>query len=959
VKKIGFAFVLLFIELLASAANDVDSLRNLLIPASGYKKLELLIGIGTEYQANTFDSALFYFAQAKKLANDLNRSDKINELNKLIGTVYFRKGDYRRAQVEYDIALEGYKKTNDLVGQAKIYNNLSMLFQAQGKNKEAIENLEKALKTFIDNGNEQLQTLPLTNLGIIYFRSGNFQQALNNFNQALIIAKKYNDWANISNITNNLGTVYKELGNYPEALDCFNQSVESYQIQGDKFGESASCNNIGILFKEIGNYKQAILYINKSLQIKREIQALDKIPASLIILGDIYCDWQKYELALDYYYEALELSKTSENLSDQAVALYGIGNVFLKTDLYIKALDLLGEAAKIFESVDSKREWAQTINDMGVVYSTILKDIHKADQLFEKAETLYQEMGLTVGLAQLEHNKGLHFYQQRFWEKAIVCFEKSNRLMPYNHYHLHDNYKLLGESYIKTGNLKASVAAYQKALQYKDSIMKDKTDLQLAQVEIEYQVQKKELEIEKLNEQNKFITLQTNKKKNMQYLFLTFSLILSALVIFILFFTLKLKKINGQLKIQQLKIELQKKDLQETNSKLIKAKEEADKNNDFKSQFLANISHEIRTPLNAIIGYTKLMDKNNQTNFNSNYLNNIIQASGNLSVIINDLLDFSKIEAGKMILEHAEFHPFEIITHAISTLNYRAEEKNITCEIHIDPLIPGTLKGDPYRLSQIMINLISNALKFSNNHQVVTIEANCKIETNRCQLIFSVKDYGIGIEEEQQENIFESFNQAQKDTARIFGGTGLGLAIVKRLVSLQGGTVELQSKINKGSTFTVKIWYEIPPAPVAQEYIKSDKNTKEITLGEKQYNILLVEDNLINQELAKDTINSWNLPFTVDIADNGREAIAALKNKMYHAILMDIQMPVMDGHEATKFIRNEMPEPISSIPIIGITAHALTTEKELAFKNGMNEYITKPFNPDELKQKIVSFVRLQ
>ncbi len=943
---------------LASANNEVDSLRNLLNPSSGDKKIELLVAIGTEYQANTFDSALLYFNQAKELANELNRQDKINEVNKLIGTVYFRKGDYRRAQFEYEMALEGYKKTNDLVGQAKIYNNLSMLYQAQGNNTLAISNLEKALKIFIDSNNEPLQTLPLINLGIIFFRSGNYPMALNKFEQALIIAKKYNDWANISNITNNLGTVYKEMDNYTKALDSFNQSVESYQILGDKFGESASCNNIGILFKELGNYNQAILYVNKSLQIKRGIQAMDKIPASLIILGDIYCDWQKYELALDYYYEALELSKASENLSDQAVAIYGIGKVYLKTDLYTKALDLLGEAAKIFESVDSKRELAQTINDMGVVYSTKLNELTKADQFFKRAESLYQEMGLTVGLAELEHNKGLHYFQQGFWDRAISSFEKSNQLMPYNHYHLYDNYIKLGESYIKTGNLKASLAAYQLALQYKDSIFKDKTDLQHAQFEIEYQVQKKELEIEKLNQQNKFITLQIKKKKNMQYLFLTFSLILSALVIFVLFFTFKLKKINQQLKIQQLKIESQKKDLQETNTKLLEAKEEAEKNSDFKSQFLANISHEIRTPLNAIIGYTKLIDKNNQTNFNSNYLNNIIQASDNLSVIINDLLDFSKIEAGKMILEHADFHPFEIITHAISTLKYRAEEKNITCEIHIDPLIPGTLKGDPYRLSQIMINLISNALKFSKNHQVVTIEANCKIESNKCQLIFSVKDHGIGIEEDQLDTIFESFNQAQSDTSRIYGGTGLGLAIVKRLVTLQGGTVELQSKINEGSTFTIKIWYEIPPAPVAQVFVKPGNKAQEIILDEKNYNILLVEDNLINQELAKDTINSWNLPFTVDIADNGRDALSALKNKKYHVILMDIQMPVMDGHEATKFIRNEMPEPISSIPIIGITAHALTSEKELAFKDGMNEYITKPFNPEELKQKIVSFVRL-
>lgn len=444
----------------------------------------------------------------------------------------------------------------------------------------------------------------------------------------------------------------------------------------------------------------------------------------------------------------------------------------------------------------------------------------------------------------------------------------------------------------------------------------------------------------------------------MQILLISITVALLVFVVIILFITLKLKKINVQLQQQQSKIENQKQDLQDTNLKLIEARIHAEKLSDFKSQFLANISHEIRTPLNAIIGYTKLLDKNVNADNNHQYLNNIIQASNNLSVIINDLLDFSKIEAGKMILDHTEFHPFEIITQAISTLKFKAEEKNITLEIHIDPMIPRVLKGDPYRLSQIMINLLSNALKFSHQNQVVSIEVNAQVNKSSCLLQFLVRDHGIGIESDKLESIFESFNQAQSDTARLYGGAGLGLAIVKRLVTLQKGTIEVKSKINEGSTFVVSINYEIPPARSQQEAIKkpNEINYNSTGISDEVFQILLVEDNLINQELAKDTINSWNGPFTVDIAENGREAIEALKNKPYHVVIMDIQMPIMDGHEATRFIRNEMPEPISKIPIIGMTAHAMSSEKELAFKNGMNEYIIKPFNPEELKQKIIFFV---
>ncbi|HAZ00977.1 MAG: hypothetical protein A2W95_06680 [Bacteroidetes bacterium GWA2_40_14] len=958
-KKLKFLLLISIAGNTVMTANTVDSLQNLLPSATPERKTELYLEIAKFYQANSFDSALYYYSRSQELATKLNNQSKISDIQRLKGTVYFWKGDYRQSQIEFESALNGYEKAHDEIGQAKIYNNLSMLFQAQGKNNEAVTNLEKALKTFIDNGNEPLQTLPLINLGIIYFRSGNYTKASDNFNHALIIAKKHNDLTSISNITNNLGTVYKEMGKYPEALDCFNQSVGSYQQLNDKIGESASLTNIGILFKELGNYNQAVTYIAKSLQIKREIQAQDKIPASLIILGDIYCEWKKFELAIDYYYEALDLSKKSENIADQATALYGLAQVYQKTDVYPKALDLLTEAAQMFESVDSKKELAQTLNNMGVVYSTKLNDVKNADQFFKRAETYYLEMDLKVGLAELEHNKGIHYYNQGLWDKAIASFEQSNKLKPYSTYHLFSNYNFLAECNIKINNLPAAIFSYQKALQYKDSILNDRTALQLAQFEIEQNVLKNEQEIARLKQLNEINILYLNKKKDMQYILLSFSIILVILIIVMMIFIAKQRKINIRLQLQQSKIESQKQDLQDTNMKLIDARVQAEKLSDFKSQFLANISHEIRTPLNAIIGYAKLLGKNMNAENNNQYLNNIIQASDNLSVIINDLLDFSKIEAGKMILDNTEFHPFEIITQAISTLKFRAEEKNITLEIHIDPMIPRILKGDPYRLSQIMINLLGNAIKFSHSNQVVTIEANAHIAGNKCLLVFMVKDHGIGIEAEKLESIFESFNQAQSDTARIFGGTGLGLAIVKRLVALQKGNIEVKSKLNEGSTFTISISYEIPPmsAQISPTQEKTVIYPQLHTEG-KEYNILLVEDNLINQELAKDTINSWNEPFVVDIAENGREAIEALKNKHYHVIIMDIQMPIMDGHEATRFIRNEMPDPISKIPIIGMTAHAMSSEKELALKNGMNEYIIKPFNPDELKQKIVFFVNI-
>jgi CheY-like chemotaxis protein/nitrogen-specific signal transduction histidine kinase len=425
----------------------------------------------------------------------------------------------------------------------------------------------------------------------------------------------------------------------------------------------------------------------------------------------------------------------------------------------------------------------------------------------------------------------------------------------------------------------------------------------------------------------------------------------------VLFFYKKLKAINANLLDKQCEIENQKKNLEETNKQLIEANKQAERMSNFKNQFLANISHEIRTPLNAITGYSKLLAKNITTESNSYYINQVTQAADNMTVIISDLLDFSKIEAGKMVLELKTFNPVKIITQTISTLKFRAEEKNIQLEIHIDPFIPQSIIGDPQRLSQILVNLINNAIKYSNDGQVVTIEAKCENHGEDCTMQFAITDKGVGIPELKLDTIFESFTQVTSDTSRIHEGTGLGLSIVKRLIELQHGTISVKSKVKEGSTFSFAITYKI--AMSERDENSTQNKPDKIVILPNTYNILLVEDNLINQELAKDTIASWKEPFVVDIAENGKEAIMALQKKDFHLVLMDIQMPIMDGHEATQYIRNSLPAPKCNVPIIGMTAHAMSSEKELALKNGMNEYIIKPFNPEELKQKIIYFVTLK
>lgn len=465
------------------------------------------------------------------------------------------------------------------------------------------------------------------------------------------------------------------------------------------------------------------------------------------------------------------------------------------------------------------------------------------------------------------------------------------------------------------------------------------------------------LESKKLKHRPKKIKNKTyNHTKENSKIIIPIILLLLLIVSSLLGAYLLLKYKNYKRKLHKLQLdnELQRESIEKKSQEINTISEHAEKINGYKSEFLANISHEIRTPLNAITGYINLLQKQIDPKQTNTYIHNALIASGNLGIIINDLLDISRIEAGKMVIENTSFNPIQIVTHAISTLKLKAEEQNIAIDLHFDPLIPENLMGDPYRLSQILINLINNAIKFSEAGTEVSISVKCQTSTTDCELGFSIVDKGVGIAEDQLENIFESFTQISSNTARNQTGTGMGLAIVKRLVELQNGDINVESKLNEGSKFSFDIAYQID---LSEELTNSsDNNSDSKTISSiKECHVLLVEDNEINQHLATDTILSWEGNYSVDIAGNGKIALEMLNKNKYDVVLMDIQMPVMDGHEATIQIRKSK-EPIGSIPIIGMTAHALPHEKDLAFKNGMSEYIIKPFNPDELQQKINSFV---
>lgn len=384
------------------------------------------------------------------------------------------------------------------------------------------------------------------------------------------------------------------------------------------------------------------------------------------------------------------------------------------------------------------------------------------------------------------------------------------------------------------------------------------------------------------------------------------------------------------------------KERKEFEKQLEEARQNAEQSLETRKLFLANISHEIRTPINAISGMSGILADTEISETQKQYVKAIQSSSKSLMVIVNDILDMSKLESGKFSADFVPFDIRSIVDPLYTSYLLRTDEKGIAFSIEYPEEMPKWIFGDPIRLGQILNNLISNAIKFTDKGKVslkITFEKKGKIN----EFCFTVSDTGIGIDREKLKTIFEFFSQEDYTITRRFGGTGLGLAISKSIAELLGGEIKVESEKNVGSTFRFCL-----SMPEAKEQEK-DVTTAQSDLTGK--NVLIVEDNELNRFLAVTILKKWNA--NIHIAENGEEAVDAVKNKEIDLVLMDIQMPVMDGVAASKVIRNELH---SNVPIIALTANALESEKEKCWQAGMNEYITKPYNPEYLLEKIILLI---
>jgi two-component system, sensor histidine kinase and response regulator len=406
------------------------------------------------------------------------------------------------------------------------------------------------------------------------------------------------------------------------------------------------------------------------------------------------------------------------------------------------------------------------------------------------------------------------------------------------------------------------------------------------------------------------------------------------------------------------------KELEKKNEELIvytedlkEAKNIAEEAAQSKADFLANMSHEIRTPMNAIIGMTYLIQKTDLSQKQKDYIEKIQASSQHLLGIINDILDFSKIESGKFEIEEIDFELSQVLNNLVTFIEEKCYLKKLKLIFDIDPNLPNSLKGDPLRIGQILINYASNAVKFTQEGEITIRIKNEKEIDNNCVVRFEVEDTGIGMTEEQKNKLFQPFQQADTSTTRKYGGTGLGLAISKQLASLMNGEVGAETYLGKGSIFwfTAQLRKNISAEKISTSQLKihSRNGIKEDLTANmmEEYceaigkiHILLVEDNELNQQIVVELLR--DLGIVIDIAENGESAIRKINQDLYDMVLMDMQMPIMDGITATKEIRKN--PKFAHLPIVGITANAMVQDREKCMQAGMNDYLPKPINPIKL-----------
>jgi signal transduction histidine kinase/CheY-like chemotaxis protein/HPt (histidine-containing phosphotransfer) domain-containing protein len=671
---------------------------------------------------------------------------------------------------------------------------------------------------------------------------------------------------------------------------------------------------LGKIHNDKGQIRTAISNLHEATAVFERSATPARAAESEQLISEICYRIGNYQEALESQLKALNYSKKAEDPALTGTMLNKLGDIYKTIGDYDKAIENHELALKIFEQSGNRAMISRTNYCIGNCFNWA-DDLEKAFEYLDLSLTQADELQDPDLQVKPTGSLAILFTKMKEYDKSLDYFFKAIDYVNITNNQIlkADLLKSLGNLYIETGEFTKAIQILRESLSISE-------------------------------------TLNVKYPKNLIHRFLADAYEQAGDYKNSLLHFKEYNELSGEITNEEVVLKTKGIQLRYDLEETLKEKELVEKTVLLKDQFIANISHEIRTPLNGVLGMASLLADTNPTPEQLEYINTIRLSANNLIVIINDILDYSKIHSGEIRFESSEFKIRDLLTGITQVLKVKAEEKKIRLNLTIDDQIPDVIIGDMVRLNQILLNLLNNAIKFTDKGSV-SLEMQL-VETHdlHIKLLFKVTDTGIGIPPEKINSIFDSFTQANYDKNRIFGGTGLGLTIVKQLVELQGGSISVNSKISDGSVFKVELPFKLL-RKLETGNGKTGKANKVPLQDLSHVTVLLVEDNKVNQFLAQKLLSKMG--FQVEIAGNGHEAVECLKKGKFDVILMDVQMPVMNGYELTQVIRTTLPVPVNQIPIIALTAYASNHEKEKALSLGMSDYITKPYSPQELLTTIL------
>lgn len=690
---------------------------------------------------------------------------------------------------------------------------------------------------------------------------------------------------------------------------------------------------IGLFNKEDKkSYRRAIEFTEKAIKYAKSKNLNNKLADAYLQFGNIYYDLEKNNLAIDYFIRAVNTFNKKKPKTNLALSYYGLGKCYLRKN-NIQVAEIYFEKATSLFKILNFNDAIELINLQKGIIKKEIKDYSEATKILQSI------------VNNLEDDTFLSTKCNAYYELGEIemTLKKYPNAIKYYHLALESNLagknefdagkkilKQLSVAYEKTNNIEKSHIYLKEYAALTDSISTIFLNIDSENMIDQLQFDEQLKMIEQLDQEKK------SQQKTLQFSKLIFILSI-ALIIILSLLSFSLYK-NNKIKISTNRL------LEEKNKELTAEKEKAELASKARADFLSIVSHELRTPLNAINGITYLLLQEKPKASQLNYLKSLEFSGSYLLHFINDILEINRLESDKVTVEKISFNLKELIENITASFNEFINENNINYKLNIDNSITTNLKGDPTKLSQIIINLLNNAIKFSKNGDVWCTVKKINESNNEIKLYFEVKDNGIGIPIDKQETIFDSFSQGSVEINRTYGGTGLGLSIVKKILELMGSSIYLKSESGKGSAFSFELEFEKAP----QDEVKIELNHKIEHLNQKK--ILLVEDNKINQMITQKMLE--NKGISCIIIDNGEDAIENVKTNYYDLILMDVHLSGINGTEATTQIRKFD----TTTPIIALTAISLNENKEMLLSYGMNEVITKPFEPEHFYNVVTTYL---